>query len=48
MRSRALEGYQKHTDTTLTEPTIVAESGSRLFGQVHNVWPQWRNELTER
>ena len=46
--SRAFEGYQKHTHTTLTEPTIVAQSGSRLIGQVHKVWPQhaWRNEHT--
>ena len=31
MRLRAFEGYQKHTHTTLTEPTIVAQSGWRLF-----------------
>ena len=26
-----IEGYQKHTHTISTEPTIVAQSGSRLF-----------------
>ena len=48
-RSRTLKVTKNtHTRTTLTEPTIVSQSGSRLLGQVHKVWPQhaWRNNHT--